>query len=167
MAATNCNTNYPRCKVKNRWHCIDALSQNAAVTVLLSLLPIRAANASVMHNSNRITVWLPYLQHHKSLTLRWPSFWCIVHSTSAAIDNSFYHDLNLLVFILRDWDLALWRSQAQWNSSTVHTHTPKIDVSCQMLHWACYTSIHQPIFTSYCSQFAHNISLTKTLGQDT
>ena len=46
-------------------------------------------------------------------TNRWRSFWCIVHSTSAAIDNSVYHDWNSLIAFLSDWDLALWQSRVQ------------------------------------------------------
>jgi hypothetical protein len=40
------------------------------VTVLLSLLPIKAANTSVMHNNDEVTGELLYLHNHKSLTLR-------------------------------------------------------------------------------------------------
>ena len=43
----------------------------------------------------------------------------------------------------------------------------KIYVSCQKVHCACYTSVYQTVFTSYCSPFAHNISLAKTHSQDT
>jgi len=50
---------------------------------------------------------------------------------------------------------------------TVRSHMTKIYVSCQKLHCACYSSVCQPILTSYCSPFAHNISLTKSLVQDT
>jgi len=113
MSATNRNINYPRCEAKNRWCTVDAHSQNGAVTLLLSFLPIKAANTSLMHNSNQITVYLLYLQNHKSLKHCWRSFQCFVHSTSAAIDNSFHHDLNLMVVYLTDWDMALWQSQAQ------------------------------------------------------
>ena len=41
----------------------------------------------------------------------------------------------------------------------------KNDVSCQKIHCACYTSIYEPILTRYFLPFAHNISLTETLGQ--
>jgi hypothetical protein len=47
------------------------------------------------------------------------------------------------------------------------SHTTMISVSCEQLHCACCTSVDQPISTRYCSPFAHNISLTKTLRQDT
>ena len=167
MSATHRNINYPRCVAGYCWRSDDAHSQNGAVTVWLSLLPIKAANTSVMHNSDQITVELPYIQNHKSLILRWPSFQWIVHSTSAAVDNSFHHDLNLLEVVLADWDLALWQRRAQYHSCTVHSHMTKIYESCQKLHCVCYASVYQPIFTSYCSPFAHNISLTKTLSQDT
>jgi len=42
--------------------------------MMLSLLPIKTANASVKHNSDQISVYQPYLPNHKSLTLRWRSF---------------------------------------------------------------------------------------------
>jgi len=41
---------------------VDAHSQNGAVTMLWSVIPIQAANMSVMNNSDLITVWLLYLQ---------------------------------------------------------------------------------------------------------
>jgi len=44
------------------------------MTVLLSLRPIKAANTSIMPNSDQSTVQLPYLHNHKLLTLRWRSF---------------------------------------------------------------------------------------------
>jgi len=42
---------------------------NGAVTMLLSLWPIKAANMSVMLNNDQVTGELLYLQDHKSLTL--------------------------------------------------------------------------------------------------
>ena len=81
--------------------------------MLLSLLPIQAANTSVRHNSNQVTVQLPDLQDHKLLTLPRPSFECIVHSTSAAIVNRVHHDLNFLGIILADRDSTMWQSRAQ------------------------------------------------------
>jgi len=100
-------------KTTNHWRCIVAHSQHGAVTILQSLLPMKAANTSVMHNSDLITVQLPYLQDHKLLTLHWRSFQCIAHSTSIAIDNCFHHDLNWLIFFLSDRDSALWQSRPQ------------------------------------------------------
>jgi len=113
MSTTNRNINYPRCEAKNSWRSIDAHSQDAAGSMLLSHLHIKAANISVRHHSNQVVVQWPCLQNHKSLTLCWCSFQCIVHSTSAVIDNSFHYDLNILVVFLPDWDLALWQSRAQ------------------------------------------------------
>ena len=43
----------------------------------------------------------------------------------------------------------------------------KNDVSWQKIHCACYTWIYEPIFPIYILPFAHNISLTETLGQAT
>jgi len=43
----------------------------------------------------------------------------------------------------------------------------KNDVLCQKIHCACYTSIYEPIFTSYFLPFTHNTSVTQTLGQAT
>jgi hypothetical protein len=167
MSAINLNINDRRCESYNSWRSVDAHSQNGAMTVLLSLLPIKAANTWLMPNSDQSTVELPYLHNHESWMLRWCSFYCIVHSTSAAIVSSFHHDLNLLVVFLPDWDLALGQSRVQYHSCTVRLHRTKIYVSCQMLHCACYTSVYRPIFTSCCIPFAHNISLTKTLSQNT
>jgi len=159
--------NYRTYKTTNRWRSVDAHAKNGAVTVLLSLLPIKAANTHVMHNNDQVTCELPYLQDHKSLMLGWRSFWCIVHSTSAAVDNCFHPHLTVLVGFLLDWDSTLWQIWAALLSCTVHSHTNKNDVSCQKIHCTCYTSIYEPIFTSYFLPFAHNISLTETLGQAT
>jgi hypothetical protein len=38
--------------------------------MLQSLMPIKAANTSVMPNNDKVTGELPYLQDHKSLMLR-------------------------------------------------------------------------------------------------
>jgi len=167
MSATNRNINYPRCKAQHRWCFIDAHSKNGVVTVLLSLSPIKAANMSVMNNSDHVTRELPYLQDHKSFTHRWPTFHCIVHSTSAAVNNRFHHDLTLLVVFLSDCDSALRQSRVVYYWCTVHSHTTKHDVYRQMIHCICYTSVYQPIFTSYFSWFTQNIYLTENLGQAT
>jgi len=65
--------NYRTYKTTNRWRSVDTHAQNRAVTMLLSRLPIDAANTSVMHKNDQVTGELPYLQDHKSLTLRWRS----------------------------------------------------------------------------------------------
>jgi hypothetical protein len=49
---------------------IDTLFLNRVVIVLQSILPIKAANTSVMHNSDQLTVQLLYLPDQKSLMLR-------------------------------------------------------------------------------------------------
>jgi len=74
MPATNQNLDSSRCKAKNRWCSVDAHAQNGAVTVLLSLLLITAANWSILPNSNQINYQIPYLQHQKLLTLCRHSF---------------------------------------------------------------------------------------------
>jgi len=60
-------------QTKNRWRSIDAHFQNVAVTVSISLLPIKAANTLVMDNSEQLSLQLTYLWHKISLTLRWRS----------------------------------------------------------------------------------------------
>jgi len=74
MSATNQNLHHPRCKAQYPWRCVDTHSLNGAVTVLLSLIPMTAANTSVMHNGNQINLQLPYLQDQKSLILHWHLF---------------------------------------------------------------------------------------------
>jgi len=95
MSATNQNITYSRCKAKNRWRSVDAYAKNGAVTVLQSLLPIKAANTTVMHINAQVTGDLPYLHDHKLLTLRWRSFQCIVHYTFAAVHKCFHPDLTI------------------------------------------------------------------------
>ena len=135
--------------------------------MLLCLSPIKAAHTSVMNNNDQVTGELPYLQDHKLLMLWWCSFQCIVHSTSAAVNNCFHHDPTALVVFLCNWDSALWQSRVAQYSSTVHSHTTNNHVSRQKIHCSCYTSVYQPIFTTYFWPFAHNISRTKTRGQAT
>jgi hypothetical protein len=67
--------NYRTYKNTNHWRFVDAHAKNGAVTVLVSLLPIEAANTSVMHNNDQVTGELPYLQDDKSLTLCWPTYY--------------------------------------------------------------------------------------------
>jgi len=43
----------------NRWRSVDTHAKNGEVTVLLSLLPLDAANISVMHNNDQVTGELP------------------------------------------------------------------------------------------------------------
>jgi len=56
-------------KTKNRWLSVDSHFRNAAVTVSISLLPIKAADTLVMDNSEQIAFQLPYLQNTELLTL--------------------------------------------------------------------------------------------------
>jgi len=167
ITMTKSPVNYHTNKTTNRWRSVDAHAKNGAVTVLLSVLPINAASTSVTHNNNHVMGELPYIQDHESLMLRWRSFQWIVHSTSAAVDNCLHPDLTSSVIFLPHWNSALWQSRAAELCCTVHSHTTKNDVSCQKIHCACYTSIDEPTFTSYFLPFAHNISLTETLGQAT
>jgi len=62
--------NYRTYKTQHGGRSVDAHAKNGAVTVLLSLLPIEAANTSIMYNNDKVTGELPDLQDYKSLTLR-------------------------------------------------------------------------------------------------
>jgi len=55
MSAKNWNINDPRCEATKRGGFVDALPWNGVVTVLLTILPTKAADASVMHKSDQIT----------------------------------------------------------------------------------------------------------------
>ena len=66
MSATNRNITYSRCKATNSWLSFDAHDKNGAVTVLLAILPIQAANTSIMNNNEQVTGEVPHLQDHKS-----------------------------------------------------------------------------------------------------
>jgi hypothetical protein len=48
---------------------VDSPSETGAVIVLLSLVPIQAANMSVMNSSGQIIGQLPYIHDHNSLML--------------------------------------------------------------------------------------------------
>jgi len=60
MSATNQNITYLRCQAKNDGRSIGAHPKNGAVSMLLYLLPIEAANTSVMYNNDQVTSELPY-----------------------------------------------------------------------------------------------------------
>jgi len=166
ITTTKSLVNYRTCKTTNHWRSVDTHAENGAVTGLLSVFPIQAANMSIMHNNDQVTSGLPYLEDLKSLTLRWRSFYCLVHLTSAAVHICFRPGLTVPVGFLLDWDSTLWQSQAATFSCTVDSHTTKNDVSCQKIHCPWYTAMNEQIFTSYLP-FAHIISLTETLGQAT
>jgi len=60
-------------KIKNRWRSIDAHFQNVALTLSISLLPIKAVHTLVMDNSEQIGFQLTYLPQKILLTLHWRS----------------------------------------------------------------------------------------------
>jgi len=130
LIATVSLFNYHTYRTQNCWRSIDTHSQNWAVMVLLSLLPMKASNTLVMPISNQITIHLPYLQDQKLLMLQWRAFYSTVHSTSAAIDNCFHIDFNSLTVFLPDWDSRSWQCRAQEYCCTVHSHTININISC-------------------------------------
>jgi len=99
--------------------------------------------------------------------LSWCCFWYIVRSTSAIINSCIHPEWNILLVLRTDWDSPLWQSCAQYHSCTVTSYTINMNISCQMIHCSCYTSVHQPIFTIPCSLFAQNISVTEALCGDT
>jgi hypothetical protein len=70
ITTTKSLVNYRTFKSTNRGCSVDPHAKNGAATVLLSLLPIKATNMSVMHNNYQVTGDLPYLQDPKLLTLR-------------------------------------------------------------------------------------------------
>jgi len=72
--ATKLNFNYLTHMAKICWRSIMAHFLNGAVTVSLSVVPIKTANMLILNGRSRISTELPYLQNHISLTLRWRSF---------------------------------------------------------------------------------------------
>jgi len=66
-------SNFLTAMTRNHWHSIDGHFQHVAVTVSVSVLPIKTAHSLVIHNSEQITVQFPHLQNQKSLTLSWCS----------------------------------------------------------------------------------------------
>jgi len=65
---------YPGYMTKNCWHSIDAHFQDGAGRLLLSLLPIQAANTSFITICNLSPPRLPKIHDQESLTLHWRSF---------------------------------------------------------------------------------------------
>jgi hypothetical protein len=60
-------------KTKSHWRSVDPHFQDVAVTMLVSLSPLKAADTLVMDNHKQIAVQLTYLQDKKTLTLCWHS----------------------------------------------------------------------------------------------
>jgi hypothetical protein len=60
ITTTKSLVNYCTYKTTNWWRSSDAHVKNGVVTMLLSLLPIQAANTSVMQNNDQVTGELPY-----------------------------------------------------------------------------------------------------------
>jgi hypothetical protein len=69
MSDSNRNITYSRCKRKNVSLSVDADAKNGVATPVSSLLPLKAANTSVMDNNDQLTGELPDLQEYKLLTL--------------------------------------------------------------------------------------------------
>jgi len=72
--ATELNGIYHTYMTKIRWRSVDTHFHNGAVTVSLSVFPIKTANTFILNGRSQISTELPYLQDQKSLTLRWRSF---------------------------------------------------------------------------------------------
>jgi len=66
--------NYQTNKTKNHWLSVDAHFQDGAGSMLLSLLPIKGGNTSIMCIHYQIAFLLLDLQDQKSLMLHWRSF---------------------------------------------------------------------------------------------
>jgi hypothetical protein len=56
---------------------------------------------------------------------------------------------------------------AQQSSYTCHSHPIEIYTSSQIIQFACYTSVYEPIFTGDSLIFTNNISPNEILGQTT
>jgi len=143
---------YHSYKTGNHWLSVVVHSGNGVENVLRCRLPFNAAIPSVMHNSYLITDQLLYVQDHKSLNLRWCPF------------SEWGSDRVAVSFAFRSSQFLGWEWQRPDHCSISHDEIfyilPKIPS-------ACYTSVSQPIFTSYCSPFGHNIYLTQSPTQDT
>jgi len=130
MSATNQNIDYPKCKAKNCWCSVDAHSQNGAVTMLMSLLPTKAAITSFMPNSDQITIQLPYLQDQKLLRLcwRWFSEWGsdrvagslhIKSANTSVLANSYQITIQF-PYLQDQKSLTLhWHSFLEWGSHRI------------------------------------------------
>ena len=105
ITTTKSLVNYRTYKTINRWRSIEAHAKNRTVTVLLSLLPIKAANTSVMHKNDQVTCELRYLQDHKSLTLRWRACW---EWGGDRIASSFANKSGQFVRYAWQWPSHLW-----------------------------------------------------------
>jgi hypothetical protein len=104
ITMTKSLVNYRTYNTTNCWRCVDTHAQNGAVTMLVSLLPINAANTSVMHKTTKsllnnrpykstncwrsvdahFTVWsmqhlLPSIIVYNEIWLYWLSF-CLIET---------------------------------------------------------------------------------------
>jgi hypothetical protein len=87
------------CKAKCSRRFIATDIQNLAVINLPSLMPMKAANVLVLHNSDQNTFQLPYFQKKRLLMLCGRSDYDIAYQKSHVINIYIHSDLNLLVAI--------------------------------------------------------------------
>jgi hypothetical protein len=102
---------YPRCKTYNPYCSVEKDFQNGALTILLSILPIKTGNQLVMHKRTEIKFQLPILHDQKSLTLCWLSSYCIFNPILAAIDNYMNDYIDILVAFTTDLESGFWQSR--------------------------------------------------------
>ena len=77
MSAIKRHLDYPRCKTKNCWSCIETQFYDGAGSVSLPLLPIKAANTSSINVGNQSPLRLPKMHNQQWLTLWWCCLrWC-------------------------------------------------------------------------------------------
>jgi len=127
MTATNRNITYPRCKAKNRGRSVDAHAKHRAVTRMLSLLPIKAANMSVMHITTKSLV------NYRTFktTNRWRS-----------VDAHFQDAARSLILLFLIWKAANTKFMDGGNQSALRW--PKMH--SQKLLTLCWSS-----FSEWCS----------------
>jgi len=103
MFATNRHLDYSRCIAHNCWLSVNTHFQNKAVTILSSLLPIKATNTLVIHNSEKFTFQLS--------TCNTETHW---HSIHPQVDLLPIHNLApsiVIVIINSTYWLPLWPCQ--------------------------------------------------------
>jgi len=74
LSGTYRRSDYTGWMNKNRWHSVDAHSQDQVGSMSLEFLQIKAANTSITYNHHQLNFQLPNLHDLQLLTLHWRSF---------------------------------------------------------------------------------------------
>jgi len=126
IAASKSLTNY---LIYNTKHCGGSIDAWGVVALTQTILPIKAANTSIMGQCHSTALGLCKMQHTKSLTLCWRSLSdrCCDHVTIA--------------LALNGWQFVDYAHMPQQSPPNIHDATPKSVDTLLTLSWHCVDAL--------------------------